>query len=125
MLTLGRNSDVVINEEVYDQEPSEDFAAATSEVEDIQKALEQGEFDPTTELEATAAGPLGSIICWYLDNKNKRTRWLGEIVPGDDKMKDLIRIRDLYEKAGYRFPLHATDISIRFEEDPPRHPSQK
>lgn len=66
-----------------------------------------------------------SIICWYLDNKNKRTRWLGEIVPGDDKMTDLIRIRDLYEKAGYRFPLHATDISIRFEEDPPRHPSQK
>ena len=57
VLTLGRNSDVVINEEVYDQEPSEDFAAATSEVEDIQKALEQGEFDPTTELEATAAGP--------------------------------------------------------------------
>ena len=46
-----------------------------------------------------------SIVCWYLDNENKTARWLGEIIPGDDKMKDLIRIRDLYEKAGYLFPL--------------------
>ncbi len=46
-----------------------------------------------------------SIICWYLDNGNKTTRWLGEVIPGEDKMADLIRIRDLYEKAGYRFPL--------------------
>ena len=46
-----------------------------------------------------------SIVCWYLDNERKTTRWLGEIVPGQDKTADLIRIRDLYEKAGYRFPL--------------------
>lgn len=46
-----------------------------------------------------------SIVCWYLDNEHKTTRWLGEIVPGEDKTADLIRIRDLYEKAGYRFPL--------------------
>jgi 1-acyl-sn-glycerol-3-phosphate acyltransferase len=46
-----------------------------------------------------------SIICWYLDNKNKKARWLGEIVPGDDIMKDLVKIRDIYEKAGYLFPL--------------------
>jgi 1-acyl-sn-glycerol-3-phosphate acyltransferase len=52
---------------------------------------------------AKAAGV--SIICWYLDNENKTARWLGEIIPGEDKMEDLIRIRDLYEKAGYRFPL--------------------
>jgi 1-acyl-sn-glycerol-3-phosphate acyltransferase len=52
---------------------------------------------------AKAAGV--SIVCWYLDNKNKRTRWLGEIIPGENMMEDLIRIRDLYEKAGYRFPL--------------------
>jgi len=52
-----------------------------------------------------ARGAGVSIICWYMDHETKTTRWLGEIVPGEDKMADLIRIRDLYEKAGYRFPL--------------------
>jgi 1-acyl-sn-glycerol-3-phosphate acyltransferase len=56
---------------------------------------------------AKAAGV--SIICWYLDNENKKTRWLGEIIPGEDKMADLIRIRDLYERAGYRFPLDVAE----------------
>jgi 1-acyl-sn-glycerol-3-phosphate acyltransferase len=46
-----------------------------------------------------------SIICWFLDNANKKARWLGEIVPGENMMDDLIQIRDIYEKAGYRFPL--------------------
>lgn len=46
-----------------------------------------------------------SIICWFLDNANKKARWLGEIVPGENMTDDLIRIRDIYEKAGYRFPL--------------------
>ncbi len=50
-----------------------------------------------------------SIICWYLDNEKKKTRWLGEIIPGNDKMADLILIRDIYEKAGYRFPLEEVD----------------
>jgi len=58
---------------------------------------------------AKAAGV--SIICWYLDNENKRTRWLGEIIPGENMMEDLIRIRDLYEKAGYRFPLNIDSLS--------------
>lgn len=49
-----------------------------------------------------------SIICWFLDNKNKRTRWLGEVIPGDNMMNDLILIRDIYEKAGYRFSLDVT-----------------
>ena len=52
-----------------------------------------------------AKGAGVSIICWYMDHETKTTRWLGEIVPGEDKMSDLIQIRDLYEKAGYRFPL--------------------
>ncbi len=56
---------------------------------------------------AKAAGV--SIICWYLDNENKRTRWLGEIIPGGDKMVDLIRIRELYKRAGYLFPLDVAD----------------
>jgi len=38
--------------------------------------------------------------------------WLGEIVPGKDITADLIRIRDLYAKAGYRFPLEAADMGI-------------
>ena len=50
-----------------------------------------------------------SIICWYLDNTKKETRWLGKIIPGEDKMADLVRIRDIYEKAGYRFPLENGD----------------
>ena len=49
-----------------------------------------------------------SLICWYMDNENKTARWLAEIIPGGDKIEDLIRIRDLYEKAGYRFPLDIT-----------------
>ncbi len=46
-----------------------------------------------------------SIVCWYLDNANKRARWLGEITPGENLGDDLVLIRDMYEKAGYRFPL--------------------
>jgi hypothetical protein len=57
-----------------------------------------------------AGGAGVSIICWYMDRDTKTTRWLGEIVPGDDKMADLIRIRDLYEKAGYQFPLETSDL---------------
>ena len=45
-----------------------------------------------------------SIICWYLDNKNKTTRWLGEVVPSDTKETDLTRIRELYSRAGYDIP---------------------
>jgi 1-acyl-sn-glycerol-3-phosphate acyltransferase len=52
-----------------------------------------------------------SIICWYLDNENKSARWLGEVVPGDDKVADMIRIRDIYERAGYRFPLKVASLS--------------
>lgn len=46
-----------------------------------------------------------SIVCWFLDNKTRKARWLGEIIPGESMMDDLIRIRDIYEKAGYLFPL--------------------
>jgi len=46
-----------------------------------------------------------SILCWYLDNENKKTRWLGEIVPGEDKVQDMKKIREIYENAGYTFPL--------------------
>lgn len=55
---------------------------------------------------AKAAGV--SIICWYLDNAKKEARWLGEVTPGESIKDDLILIRDMYERAGYLFPL---DIS--------------
>lgn len=49
-----------------------------------------------------------SIICWYLDNEKKKTCWLGEIVPGEDKLQDIERIREIYENAGYSFPLEVS-----------------
>jgi 1-acyl-sn-glycerol-3-phosphate acyltransferase len=64
---------------------------------------------------AKAAGV--SIICWYLDNENKKTRWLGEIIPGENMTEDLVRIRDLYEKAGYRFPLDLDSLSAGEKKD--------
>jgi len=46
-----------------------------------------------------------SIVCWYLDNANKVTRWLGEFKPGDNLKEDLLAIHRLYSEAGYSFPL--------------------
>jgi len=51
-----------------------------------------------------------SIICWYLDNDNKITRWLGEVVPGNDKVQDIIKIHKIYSDAGYNFPLDISSI---------------
>ncbi|MGI6655752.1 MAG: retention module-containing protein [Desulfobulbus sp.] len=54
-LTLGRMSDVLLDTDVYGggqaAEPD-----AVAQVEDIQAALEDGTFDPTTDLPAPAAG---------------------------------------------------------------------
>lgn len=52
-----------------------------------------------------AKGANVPIICWYLDNEAKRTRWLGKIDPGDSLEADLLRIRKIYEKAGFSIPL--------------------
>ena len=53
-----------------------------------------------------------SIVCWYMDNKSKTTRWLGEkIVPGDNMVDDLVRLREIYEKAGSAFRLYANSIT--------------
>lgn len=45
------------------------------------------------------------IVCWYLDNRAKRTRWVGKIHPGNSLETDLLKIRDIYEKAGFSIPL--------------------
>ncbi len=50
-----------------------------------------------------------SIICWYLDNNSKTTRWLGEVIPGDSKTEDMLKIQKIYADAGYKFPL---DVSL-------------
>jgi len=51
-----------------------------------------------------------SIICWYLDNEERCTRWLGEVVTTDSKKDDLLRIQGIYAEAGYRFPLDVTKL---------------
>jgi hypothetical protein len=45
------------------------------------------------------------IICWYLDQETKTTRWLGRIEPGADMQEDLWKIHALYFKAGYEIPM--------------------
>ena len=45
-----------------------------------------------------------SIVCWYLDNTNKVTRWLGELKPGDSLKEDLLTIHGWSANAGYSFP---------------------
>ncbi len=41
------------------------------------------------------------IVCWYLDNDAKRTRWLGSFEPSDDLEADLQKVRDIYAAAGH------------------------
>lgn len=45
------------------------------------------------------------IICWFLDNNAKRTRWLGRINPGESLEEDLQKIKALYEAYGFSIPL--------------------
>ncbi len=45
------------------------------------------------------------IICWYLDNSAKRTRWIGKITPGQSLEEDLLKIKALYQTAGFSIPL--------------------
>lgn len=56
-----------------------------------------------------------SILCWYLDNEQKITRWLGEVIPGDDKVADILKIREIYRKAGYEFPLEVDSIPVDYK----------
>jgi 1-acyl-sn-glycerol-3-phosphate acyltransferase len=44
------------------------------------------------------------ITCWYLDNRAKKTRWVGSIMPGENPEDDLLIINGLYEKFGYTIP---------------------
>ncbi len=51
-----------------------------------------------------AKGANVPITCWYLDNKAKRTRWVGSIMPGENLEDDLLKINEFYEKFGYTIP---------------------
>jgi len=51
-----------------------------------------------------AKGANVPIICWYLDNQQKRTRWIGKIHPGDSLEADLLKIKAIYEQAGFSIP---------------------
>jgi hypothetical protein len=55
-IDLGRMSEVVIDEDIYQGATSEEISDAVAEVEEIQEALLAEDFDPTLELEAAAAG---------------------------------------------------------------------
>lgn len=44
------------------------------------------------------------IVCWYLDNENKRTIWAGQLIPSDSLEADLEAIRVMYQKVGYEIP---------------------
>ena len=52
-----------------------------------------------------AKGANVPIICWYLDNQAKRTRWIGKINPGETLKGDLLKIKKLYESVGFSIPL--------------------
>lgn len=45
------------------------------------------------------------IICWYLDNKARRTRWIGKISPSGNMQKDLNKIQELYNNYGFLIPI--------------------
>lgn len=45
------------------------------------------------------------IICWYLNNQTKHTQWLGKIHPGESLEKDLLKLKKIYEKAGFSIPM--------------------
>jgi 1-acyl-sn-glycerol-3-phosphate acyltransferase len=49
-----------------------------------------------------AKGANVPILCWYLDNTQKRSKWVGIVVPGESLEADLIRIKDLYKTAGHK-----------------------
>lgn len=58
-LNLGRMSAIIIDEDVYNTEAA-DISDVAGEVKEIQETLLSEDFDPTTELEAPAAGDVGS-----------------------------------------------------------------
>lgn len=61
-LDLGRMSDVIIDEDVFQADAPVDLNEVTAEVERIQQALLDENFDPTEGLPAPAAGPAAAAV---------------------------------------------------------------
>ncbi|SDU27877.1 1-acyl-sn-glycerol-3-phosphate acyltransferase [Desulfobacula phenolica] len=53
-----------------------------------------------------AKGANVPILCWYLDNQAKKTRWIGKINPGKTLEEDLLKIQELYQNVGFSIPLN-------------------
>lgn len=58
-MELGRMAEVLLDEDVLQAGAPEEIGDSELSVEEMQQALLAGDFDPTAELEATAAGPAG------------------------------------------------------------------
>lgn len=56
-LDLGRMSDMLLNEDVFQDGFPTPVEEAVADIEEIQEAILTGEFDPTVDTEAPAAGP--------------------------------------------------------------------
>ncbi|WP_321494453.1 1-acyl-sn-glycerol-3-phosphate acyltransferase [uncultured Desulfobacter sp.] len=52
------------------------------------------------------------IICWYLDNQSRRTRWLGKIHPGQSLEQDLRKIYAIYKHAGFSIPIQVKNSNF-------------
>lgn len=59
-LDVGRMSDLVIDEDVYQPDENVDLQSAVAEALEVQEALLAGELDPTVELDPPAAGQAGA-----------------------------------------------------------------
>lgn len=56
------------------------------------------------------------IICWFLDAKNKSTRWVGWLKASDDFDADLWKIHAIYQDAGFEIPMEGIGPSTKANE---------
>ena len=81
-IDLGRMSDVFIDEDIFAGVSAEEVSEAAAEVEQIQEALLAEDFDPTTELEAPAAGGAASAGGGHPVPEFVRVTHEGEVTSG-------------------------------------------